>query len=286
MKATIEQLFQMQDQSIIYNALPRTLKPGYTFGPHSHENVEICLMKEGECDIIINGESVTVRKGELLIIFSHMIHSFHVNSNRPAVFLQIHFCPESLTNINPRVNEGLTFLHYMTDQHSAYIYQPFTDQLLSCVERICQEMNNDTEMFHISLANIYIYELLFLLSREIEKSVRRKFNVDNPIVIRAIHYINQNIEYPLTLDEISQSCNVTTRYLSKIFKSYMNITVNEYILIAKIELAMNYICNSNLTVTTISSKLGFSSGQYFATVFKKYTGVTPREFKTLRNKDI
>ncbi|MDQ0087895.1 AraC-like DNA-binding protein/quercetin dioxygenase-like cupin family protein [Paenibacillus anaericanus] len=286
MKRDVELLYHGLEQNMIYNALQRTLKPGYFFGPHCHSNVEICLMKEGECDIIVNGEAITVHKGELMVIFSHMIHSFHVKSDQPAVFLQIHFSPECFIATDQKVNESIKFLHYMTDGHSAYTFHSFTDQLLSCVERICEETNNETGVYHVPLANIYIYEMLFLLSREIEQSVRKVYSVDNPIAIRAIHFINQNMENNISLDDVAQNCNVTTRYLSKIFKKYVNITVKDYICIAKLDKAMNYICNTEFSITEISSKLGFSSAQYFSTVFKKYSGVTPKEFKNLRTKDI
>ncbi|OAB46753.1 hypothetical protein PBAT_08740 [Paenibacillus antarcticus] len=243
-------------------------------------------MKEGECDIIVNGEAITVHKGELIVIFSHMIHSFHVKSDQEAVFLQVHFCPESFINADLKVNGNIKFLHYLTDARSAYTFQSFTNQLLSCVERICEETNNETGVHHVPLANIYIYEMLFLLSREIEQSVRKVFSVDNPIAIRAIHFINQNMENNISLDDVAQNCNVTARYISKIFKKYVNISVNDYICIAKVDRAMNFICNTEFSITEISSKLGFSSAQYFSTVFKKYSGVTPKEFKTLRTKDI
>ncbi|WP_449600213.1 AraC family transcriptional regulator [Paenibacillus sp. Marseille-Q9583] len=286
MNRVVDLLYHESDQELIYNALERTLKPGYFFGPHCHENLEICLMKEGECDIIINGERITVHKGEIMVIFAHMIHSFHVNSDQEAVFLQVHFSPENFIAADPKVNDYIRFLHYMSDKHIAYTFHPYTKQILSCVERICEEVNTEVNMYHVSLANIYIYELLFLLSREIEKSVRKVFRINNPIAIRAIHFIRQNVENNITLDDIASNCNITTRYLSKIFKQYVNISVNDYLCITKIDKAMNYICNTELSITEISSKLQFSSAQYFSTVFKKYSGVTPKEYKNLRTKDI
>ena len=54
----LEKIILQQGQNMIHNALPRTLEPGYFFGPHCHENVELCLMLEGECDIIVNGQAV------------------------------------------------------------------------------------------------------------------------------------------------------------------------------------------------------------------------------------
>ena len=130
-----------KEQNMIYNALPRTLQPGYNFGPHCHKNVEVCMMTEGECDIVVNGETITVRTGEMMVIFPHMIHSFHMRSRRPAVFLQMHFQPDSFSWVEPDVAEEVKFLGYMTDEHSAYLLQPFSVRLRSCVERICTEMN-------------------------------------------------------------------------------------------------------------------------------------------------
>lgn len=96
MESIVGMLYR-QEQNMVYNALPRVLQPGYTFGPHCHSNVEVCMMTEGECDIIVNGETITVRAGDMMVIFSHMIHSFHMRSRHPATFLQMHFKPDSFS---------------------------------------------------------------------------------------------------------------------------------------------------------------------------------------------
>ena len=284
--SVIDLLYQQKDQDMIYNALPRTLRPGYFFGPHCHENVEVCLMREGSCDIAVNGETTTVRKGDLMVIFSHMIHTFHVNSSRPADFLQLHFRPAAFLNVGEAAGQNMKFIRYMIDHRSAYLFQPYTPQLLSCVERICEEIGNESEAYHTALANIYIDEMVFLLSREIEQSFRRVFSIENPIAIKAIQYINENMEGRFALEDVALACGVSTRYLSHIFRHYVNFTINDYINIAKVDRGIRYILDTSLSIGEVASKLGFSSAQYFSTVFKKYTGMTPREFKARENRDI
>lgn len=278
MESIITQLY-LQDEDMIHNALPRTLPPGYHFGPHCHQNVELCMMKEGRCDIIINGEVITVREGELLIIFSNMIHSFHMSSDRPASFLQIHFKPDSFSTASPKIMGDILFLKYMADGHNSYLLQPFSPQLLSCVERICAESGGQEDPLGSTLARIYVYEMIFLLSREISQSYRQVFSIDNPIAIKAIQYITSHISEPISLSDVAAHCRITPRYLSSVFKSAVNLTVNEYINVAKVEIAMCRLTDTDLPVGEIASRLGYSSSQYFSAVFKKYTHATPTEFR-------
>lgn len=275
-----------EEQNMIYNALPRTLPPGYEFGPHCHKNVEICMMTDGECDIVVNGEAVTVQAGEMMVIFSHMIHSFHMRSRKPANFLQIHFQPDSFAGIEPEVAEKVKFLGYMTDEHSAYLLQPFSTRVRTCVERICEEVNTDTDEFCVPLSKIYIYEMIYLLSREIEQGYRRIFVIENPLVIKAIQFISDHMGEKIGLSNVAGACQVTSRHLSSVFKDTMNITVNDYINIAKVDKAMRWLTDSELSITDITTRLGYSSTQYFSTVFKRYTHVTPGEFKTMAVKDV
>lgn len=275
-----------QEQDMIYNALPRTLQPGYSFGPHCHRNIEVCMMTEGECDIVVNGETITVRTGEMMVVFPHMIHSFHMRSRKPANFLQMHFQPDSFSQVPHEVEENVKFLSYVNDEHSAYLLQPFSDRLRSCVERICVEMNDETEALHEPLAQVYIYEMIFLLSREIAQGFRRIFLIDDPTVIRAVQFISEHMEGKVSLPDVAKHCRVTTRHLSNIFKEALNITVNDYINIAKVDKAMLNLTENRLSMAQIASRLGFSSTQYFSTVFKKYTHVTPKEYKTMAEKEV
>lgn len=285
MDSIIGTLYQ-KEQNMIYNALPRTLPPSYDFGPHCHKNVEVCMMTDGECDIVVNGENVTVRTGEMMVIFPHMIHSVHMRSSRPASFLQIHFRPDSFSGVDPEVAEKVKFLGYMIDERSAYLLQPFSPGLRACVERICGEMHTKADEFCVPLAKIYIYEMIYLLSREISQGYRRIFVIENPLVIQAVQFISDHMGEKISLTDVADACHVSSRYLSTVFKDIMNITVNDYINVAKVDQAMRWLTASNLSITEIASRLGFSSAQYFSTVFKRYTHVTPVEYKLMAEKDV
>lgn len=111
-------------------------------------------------------------------------------------------------------------------------------------------------------------------------------SIENPMAIKAIQYISDHMEEKITLSDVAKACQVTPRHLSGVFKDIINITVNDYINIAKVDKAMRWLTSTDLTMTEIASRLGFSSTQYFSTVFKRYTRVTPGEYKDMSDKDI
>lgn len=277
-KNPVEYLYLQQNQLIVHNALERELPPGYSFCPHCHETVEIALVLDGSCDFMGNNEPLPVNTGELCIIFPHTIHGFTVRSKAACHFLQAHIYPQYFLDMSPQVAQELPFIHHMTDERSAYFLRSCTPELLSCMQRLCREAGTLDVPFHRALANTYVAEMIFLLSRDITQTHRQVFTIDNPLAIHAINYINSHIEQKMSLESIAEECHVSPRYLSQVFKKSVNITVNAYISIAKIDRAISYITSEQMQFSEVASILGFSSAQYFSTVFKKYTGVTPSEF--------
>lgn len=54
---------------------------------------------------------------------------------------------------------------------------------------------------------------------------------------------------------------------------------NEYVNKLRIEKSMELLRNTEMSITEIAERMGFSSSRYFSTAFKKYTGITPTQFK-------
>ena len=274
-------LYGKEHKKLIHNALIRNLNGEYFFGPHCHINIELCLMLEGECDIIVNGESHTVHTHELFLLFPNVIHSFYVHENSSCQFLQLHFSPEIFFNLNSQIYEEQQFLYYLATETRQFLNFEFTDALFSCVNRIECEMNSNS-VNHIALANLYIYELILLLSRTTDISNTDNIETCHPTVLKAVHYINGHLTEKLSLDEISGYCNISKRYLMKIFQDSLHVTVNDYINLSRINIAMNEISSKqSCNLTELAHRLGFSSVQYFTTIFKKYAGVTPKNYASL-----
>ena len=109
-------------------------------------------------------------------------------------------------------------------------------------------------------------------------SLAKKCLFSKPI-IKSLDYIYNNLHSKITLGDIAQECGLSAPYLSKLFHSEVGVTVTQYILQKRIEAAENLLNFSDYSCLEISNYLCFSSESHFIQVFKKYTKITPKEYR-------
>ena len=95
----------------------------------------------------------------------------------------------------------------------------------------------------------------------------------------AIGYINQNIAWDITLEDICRAVNVSKFHLCRRFREHTGMTVMDYILSTRIILAKNELLKTDDSILHISEKCGFSSVSYFCRSFRQRVGCTPLQFR-------
>ena len=103
------------------------------------------------------------------------------------------------------------------------------------------------------------------------------------VIIQMIHFSD---ELPLVnySDHISGQLNHDYTYLSNIFSEVKGMTIQQFIIVHKIERIKELIIYDELNITEIAWKLGYSSVAHLSNQFKKTTGLTPSHFKQLKIK--
>ena len=98
-----------------------------------------------------------------------------------------------------------------------------------------------------------------------------------------IHYSDElpNQNYS---DYISEKLNYDYTYLSNVFSEVKGITIQQFIIIHKIERAKELLLYDELNLTEISYKLHYSSVSHLSNQFKKITGLSPSFYKKLKEK--
>ncbi len=92
--------------------------------------------------------------------------------------------------------------------------------------------------------------------------------------------IEQSLEENYS-DLIVEKVGMDYHYLSTLFSSVENITIEHYIILQKIERAKELLRYGELTLSEIAYKLGYSSVQHLSNQFKKVTGMTASQFKNI-----
>lgn len=101
----------------------------------------------------------------------------------------------------------------------------------------------------------------------------------SPAVNECMHYIELHITAKLEIDSIADNLGYTGYYLSSKFKKETGKSINDYIKSAKIEYAKFLLSTTPKTPGEISDELHFSSPSFFSATFKKYTNMTPTQYR-------
>ena len=103
------------------------------------------------------------------------------------------------------------------------------------------------------------------------------------VIIEMVHYAD---ELPLVnySDYISQKLNHDYTYLSNIFSAVKGITIQQFIIIHKIEKVKELLLYDEINLTEIAYKLNYSSVAHLSNQFKKVTGLSASQFKLLKDK--
>jgi YesN/AraC family two-component response regulator len=104
------------------------------------------------------------------------------------------------------------------------------------------------------------------------------------VVYKVIQYIKSNYTKKLSLDEIANYVYLSSSYLSTIFKEETGQSLTNYINIIRIEKSKILMLNNNLSLVEISNMCGFDDQSYFTKVFKKITGISPKVYRSSREK--
>lgn len=110
------------------------------------------------------------------------------------------------------------------------------------------------------------------------KYVAHEYSYSKQVLI-AVDYIYDHLHSRIPVQDIAEAVHLSLPYLSKLFHKEVGVTISRYILVKKIEAAENMLKYSEYSPLDIANYLAFSSHSHFISVFKKYTGMTPNEYR-------
>ncbi|GIP21965.1 response regulator [Paenibacillus sp. J22TS3] len=102
---------------------------------------------------------------------------------------------------------------------------------------------------------------------------------DNQLVEDIKQYIYANYDKEITLQHIADRFFISRENVSRKFKQVSNENLSDYLANLRIDKAKQLLRSSGMRLSQISAMVGFQDEKYFSRVFKKVTGMTPREYR-------
>jgi len=256
--------------------------------PVKNNFFELVLIKGGEGTQCINYNHYAYGKDSMFLLPPLKCHSFSIE--KPTKFVFLKFTDSFFKNVNNVTinrNEWFKETSYVLSNYNQLpgdIIKNDTDRnhLKSLIDMILQESRNYGNE-SISIITSLMTSILELLIRNIKKGTYFEVprNNSDDRITRMLTYINENIDKTelLKVENLADVFMMSSTYVSEFFKKQVNMSLREYIIKAKLKLVEIRLLNSDFTLTQIADDLGFTDVSHLSKTFKRYAGVSIREFK-------
>ncbi len=111
-------------------------------------------------------------------------------------------------------------------------------------------------------------------------NIQRKITKSEKILENALYYIKVNFSNTdLSMETVCDEVGVSVSYMSMLFKRDQKITFNKYLVKLRMEKAMEILKMTEDKIIDVATKCGYNEVYYFSYSFKKYTGISPKEYR-------
>lgn len=156
------------------------------------------------------------------------------------------------------------------------------NQLIEKVISICRSSN----IYKDALADIAIQELLItIMQHQSLGQIHEKGQYTNAHIESVMGEINKQITEKVTLKSLAKKAGMSISGLYRLFKSEMGISPMEYIMLRRIKNAKKLLIEPHIYVKNVAFEVGFEDANYFNRIFKKYEGLTPKEYQKVHSKE-
>lgn len=235
------------------------------------ELYEFELFIKPGCKSIVNGKSYIQQHGSLLFARPGDLR-------QSIVPFECHYIHVSLDNANRDTAAWFRqYTHAFPVMLKVFDVQTYEALFRSIAEAMVLRYPS-----YELLIQAKLLELLSLLYRQsVRYSTKQEplFYLHQAAIHKAEAFINANYDKPLSLSQIAAAANLSPSYFHMLFKKIMRMTPYQYLRNARLNAAKKLLAAGQLSLSDISEVCGFDNQSYFASVFKKQTGLTPREFR-------
>jgi YesN/AraC family two-component response regulator len=254
---------------------------------HTHDFVEMNYVYSGKCIQMINDERIELSAGDILLIDRDAPHSIE-DTKKDDIILNVLLKEETimtdiisnLANSNNLVTQFMLLASKENEKHDSYLIfpNPNSDVLTGLMNNLLCVYFSEYSFKRKSL-NLYLSLILVELTNILEKNNLKSMDTDvNQEVLSMLAYIDRHYN-SISLDDLSKTFGYNKSYLSSKLKKEVGCSFKDLLNKKKINVAKELLKDTNMSVEEIALSVGYNEPSSFFKLFKKYTHMTPTEFR-------
>lgn len=246
-------------------------------------SMEIIEVTAGEIEVQIGTENVIAKEGELVYAPTDMMLCAEALGEY-ASLRGVSFSPELFEDALLNFDSEILSMFYIQSRTSVMRFNhddPVAFALHKCMEAAADEFFSKELCFRLVIkANILFMISAILRSYSESRNERDRMIYHNVTRLApVIDYIAEHFEEKIYVDKLAEIINVSNDYFIKMFKDSIGKTPIDYINGLRINRSMQYLVETDMSMSDISDKIGFCNANYFHKIFKQYTDTSPLAYR-------
>ena len=248
---------------------------------HWHDEYEF-IETDVESECIVNGHVYRLQPGDAFLINPCELHTVYTIPNENRNMRPITVIVVDSSVFSSIISEENLFGGLFQFQHYLFQDDAVDARVIHDLRDISRLSRNDDRYSAFCIISYFadIFATLFQNNRFIMLEDKSPEIVPKPL-LEMLSYIEKNIGECITLDTLSEITHYTRQYIIKLFKKYVAKTPVQYITHKRIQKAKYDLVYDNKNIIDISMNIGFNSVNYFNRVFKRSTGFSPSEYRSM-----
>ena len=233
---------------------------------HEHSFFEIHFVFAGEITYECDGEIIHLHCGQAVLIPAHITHRY-IRASSDILKTAIAFSVDK------------SALELLQLKNAEVKSMDYSNEVLQGLNYILKQ-SESIDLFTPSLIAGRTMEILYTVFQNLHIRIPEiKRSSCDPRFLVAKVFIENNNNRIISCDEVAKECCLSTRQLSRIFKTETGIPPSEYIVLTKVKLAKKLLLDSRYTIKEVGFLLGFENESSFVSFFKRHCAMSPGIFR-------
>lgn len=263
---------------------------------HYHDFIELVYVAEGRGEHLYKGSSYPISKGDIFVIPPFVQHDYSVTGDEPLNVYNVMFLPSFLTTELQALSKVTSFFNF-------FYVEPFFRQTLDFeshmklsiledqeikqrLKRIIEEFDRKALGYRISIKALLIEMLVWLSRRYEERIVAPPIQASQSKAIQSIcRFLEHHYAQDISLEQVCQMCGMSQSSFTFKFKQTMGKTFTEYRNEVRIHSSLKLLRETDDKMIAVAENVGIGDLSHYNKLFKKHTGLTPREYRVKYRRD-
>jgi AraC-like DNA-binding protein len=250
---------------------------------HYHRGIEILFIHQGKGTLVLNRKVHALEGGCLLFLQPFQLHRLHfeVSDQCPYERTILNFEPVAFLPFFKMFPDILRFYEHMwKDELSNQVFHMNSEgaYISAILERFQQKMSerqgDDPNEAALMIVNIFDYLQSLNEGGFFQAGPRPERHAE-----KIMHWVEAHYTELFDLNELAKELHLSKHHVSHLFRTETGSSITDYVIARRIRQACWLLQTESISVESIGVLVGIPNFSYFCRLFKKITGLTPKQYR-------